>query len=112
MMSAIFKRRFCLSTGDVFDQAGSAASRFHSFVYIFLRRFRKESELFAIRRIVRCKCRAVTGWYKITVDKKSVLFLDVCYKNDLPFRNGREKIRVQGSRFRVSPWGVVPFDSV
>ena len=88
------------------------ASRFHRFVYIFLRRFRKESEFFAIRWIVRCKCRAVTGWYKITVDKKSVLFLDVCHKNDLPFRNGREKIRVQGSRFRVSPWGVVPFDSV
>ena len=90
------------------------ASRFHSFVYIFLRRFRKESELFAIRRIVRCKCRAVTGWYKITVDKKSVLFLDVCHKNDLPFRNGREEIWVQGSRFRVSPWGgcpLIPFES-
>ena len=73
------------------------ASRFHSFVYIFLRRFRKESELFAIRRIVRCKSRAVTRRNEFTVNKKSVLFLDVCHKNDLPFRNGREEIWVQGS---------------
>ena len=64
------------------------ASCLHGSVYIFLRRFGKERQRFAIGRIVTGESRAVRSRRESTIDEKTILLLNVCvcHKKYLPFQ--------------------------